>query len=176
MTVVSFIGLDLSFMKSSPPTPVAATKRRRVGMPPADSPPIAAHEDWRGDDPWRLREDEFGRSYWLNTTTGEIERPRGSYVTSDIQPYRSMMTGEMITSKSQHREHLKRHDCIEVGNERIKAPTREQKLAKLKKSLRDDLKTAVQDWNQGKRNAPVESVNVDARAPLKNGDVVSIVE
>lgn len=37
----------------------------------------------------------------------------------DIAPYRSMVTGEMITGRAQHREHLKRHDCIEVGNERI---------------------------------------------------------
>lgn len=38
----------------------------------------------------------------------------------DIKPYKSMVTGEMITSRSKHREHLKRHDLIEVGNE-IKA-------------------------------------------------------
>jgi hypothetical protein len=35
----------------------------------------------------------------------------------DIQPYQSQATGEMITSRSQHREHLKRHGLIEIGNE-----------------------------------------------------------
>jgi len=38
-------------------------------------------------------------------------------VVPDIQPYRSMATGEMITSRSQHRAHLRRHNCFEIGNE-----------------------------------------------------------
>ena len=39
------------------------------------------------------------------------------YVQGDIQPYQSMITGEMITSRSQHREHLRQHNCFEIGNE-----------------------------------------------------------
>lgn len=35
----------------------------------------------------------------------------------DIQPYRSMQTGEMITSRSRHRDHLRQHGLIEIGNE-----------------------------------------------------------
>ena len=35
----------------------------------------------------------------------------------DIKPYKSMVTGEIINSRSRHREHLKDHGCIEVGNE-----------------------------------------------------------
>jgi|SRR6478752_6327879 len=38
-------------------------------------------------------------------------------VLADINPYRSMATGEMITGRRQHREHLKNHGLIEVGNE-----------------------------------------------------------
>jgi hypothetical protein len=38
-------------------------------------------------------------------------------VQTDIGPYRSMRTGEMITGRAQHREHLRRYDLIEVGNE-----------------------------------------------------------
>jgi hypothetical protein len=38
-------------------------------------------------------------------------------VIADIKPYKSMVTGEMITSRSQHRDHLKRHGVYEVGNE-----------------------------------------------------------
>lgn len=38
-------------------------------------------------------------------------------VMSDMQPYKSMIDGRMITSRSQHRDHLKAHGCIEVGNE-----------------------------------------------------------
>lgn len=40
------------------------------------------------------------------------------YVMGDIQPYKSMVTGEMIEGRRQHREHLKEHRLIEVGNEK----------------------------------------------------------
>lgn len=39
------------------------------------------------------------------------------YVAADIQPYKSMATGEWITSRSKHREHLKANRLIEIGNE-----------------------------------------------------------
>lgn len=39
------------------------------------------------------------------------------HVMPDIKPYKSMITGEIIGSRSKHREHLKRHNCQEVGNE-----------------------------------------------------------
>lgn len=42
------------------------------------------------------------------------------YVAADIAPYKSMVTGEMITSRSQHRAHLKQHKLVEVGNEHTK--------------------------------------------------------
>ena len=42
-------------------------------------------------------------------------------ITTDIQPYRSMITGERIAGRSQHREHLRRHGCIEIGNEMPKS-------------------------------------------------------
>ena len=38
-------------------------------------------------------------------------------VLKDIQPYRSMVDGSWITSRSQHREHLKKHNCVEVGDQ-----------------------------------------------------------
>lgn len=49
----------------------------------------------------------------------------GPFVMSDLQPYQSMVDGSMITGRRQHREHLRQHGCIEVGNEKItpKAPT-----------------------------------------------------
>lgn len=43
-------------------------------------------------------------------------------VATDIAPYQSMATGEMITSRSQHRSHLKQHGLIEVGNEKLTPP------------------------------------------------------
>lgn len=47
----------------------------------------------------------------------------GFFVMGDIQPYKSMITGEIIHGRRQHREHLRQHGCVEVGNERIKPKT-----------------------------------------------------
>lgn len=38
-------------------------------------------------------------------------------VMPDIKPYKSMIDGRLITSRSQHREHLKAHGMVEVGND-----------------------------------------------------------
>ena len=38
-------------------------------------------------------------------------------VMPDIQPYTSMLTGELITSRSRHREHLRERGYVEVGND-----------------------------------------------------------
>lgn len=45
---------------------------------------------------------------------------RGPTVLPDLQPYRSTIDGSVISSRSRHREHLRAHNCIEVGNERPK--------------------------------------------------------
>lgn len=49
-------------------------------------------------------------------------RVTAAMVATDIQPYRSQITGEIIASRSQHRSHLKQHGMIEVGNEKIDPP------------------------------------------------------
>lgn len=41
----------------------------------------------------------------------------GYYVMPDIQEYRSMVDGSIITSRSRHREHLRQHGCVEIGND-----------------------------------------------------------
>lgn len=50
-------------------------------------------------------------------------RESGPFVMADLQPYKSMITGEQINGRRQHREHLRQHGCIEVGNERQKPRT-----------------------------------------------------
>ena len=54
---------------------------------------------------------EVGRDY--------VTEPRAQvpHVMGDIAPYRSMIDGSMITSRSHHREHLRQHGCVEVGND-----------------------------------------------------------
>lgn len=53
---------------------------------------------------------EVGKDYVPETRSGH-------YVQGDIQPYRSMVDGSLITSRSHHREHLRQHGCVEVGND-----------------------------------------------------------
>ena len=54
----------------------------------------------------------------------EYEAPKRSdiaapMVVRDIREYQSPLDGSMITSRSAHREHMARHDVIEIGNEPI---------------------------------------------------------
>lgn len=59
-------------------------------------------------------------------------------VMNDIQPYKSMITGEWITSRSHHRAHLKAHKVIEVGNEtNYLQPKPKQLPAGLKERVRE---------------------------------------
>lgn len=43
-------------------------------------------------------------------------------VVQDVEPYRSIVTGEVISGRRQHRDHLRAHGLVEVGNERPKSP------------------------------------------------------
>lgn len=51
-------------------------------------------------------------------------RVTAAAVLADINPYRSMATGEMIMGRRQHREHLKNNGLIEVGNEKMTSKPR----------------------------------------------------
>ena len=44
---------------------------------------------------------------------------RAPRVISDIAPYISQIDGSVISSRSQHRNHLKDNGCVEVGNEKM---------------------------------------------------------
>lgn len=70
-------------------------------------------------------------------------------ITTDIQPYRSMITGERVAGRSQHREHLKQHGCIEVGNE---VPKGREKPSGPKVSRRETLTRQLGDMSDGQAN------------------------
>ena len=61
---------------------------------------------------------------------GTEPQPTGHMVMPDIAPYRSMIDGSMITSRREHREHLRRHGCVEVGNEALNQMAYYAKLPK----------------------------------------------
>ena len=51
----------------------------------------------------------------------------------DYTNYKSMQTGEQITSKKQHRDHLREHNLIEIGNEKPSTKKRDFLMDKSKK-------------------------------------------
>jgi len=63
---------------------------------------------------------EYGGPQFENKRTGSVQ------VMRDIGEYTSVVDGEHISSRSQHREHIRRHDLVEVGNERIGSMERPQ--------------------------------------------------
>lgn len=67
--------------------------------------------------------------------------PTGPMVIPDIAPYQSMKTGEMISGRRQHREHLRQYGLIEVGNEKL---TPRRPAAPSMESVRADLIKAFQ--------------------------------
>ena len=52
-------------------------------------------------------------------TEPQVEAPM---VIPDIKPYRSMIDGSIVSSRSRHRELLQAHRCVEIGNEKITPP------------------------------------------------------
>lgn len=63
---------------------------------------------------------------WSHVTHEQVpldyveDRPK-LQVIRDIEPYKSMITGERIKSRRDHRDHLRAHNCIEVGNEKMES-------------------------------------------------------
>lgn len=68
----------------------------------------------------------------------------GVMVMGDIQPYQSMIDGSMITSRSTHRDHLRAHGCIEVGNEKM-ANTPPPQIDTRREILREQLANMTHD-------------------------------
>src|ERR1700741_404986 len=68
--------------------------------------------------------------------TRQITAP---YVMADIQPYKSMIDGSMIESRSKHRTHLKDHGMIEVGNEEPVKPRQVEVGKDLKKDISETI-------------------------------------
>lgn len=44
------------------------------------------------------------------------------HVMPDIRPYKNMINGRIITSRSEHRQLLRDHGCVEIGNEKMDPP------------------------------------------------------
>lgn len=77
-----------------------------------------------------------GVAYERETYKGDA--PASAAILPDINPYQSMIDGSMITSRSTHRDHLREHGCIEVGNEQMSS-TPPAKLDSRRNVLREQL-------------------------------------
>lgn len=95
---------------------------------------------------------------WYRGDWREIDRhapraaPTAPLIVRDIEPYKSMATGERIRSRRHHRDHLKAHRLVEVGNEYAKglpidsAPT---SRAMTEAGRRDAIAQAIAQVEQG---------------------------
>jgi hypothetical protein len=61
-------------------------------------------------------------------------------VMGDIEPYRNMVDGRVIGSRSHHRRFLRDHGLIEVGNEKMTPPK-----YKPAPGLKEDIRRAMGD-------------------------------
>ena len=80
------------------------------------------------------------------------------YIQDDIKPYQSMIDGSTISSRSQHKRHLKRHGCVEVGNEKM-----ETRLAPQKDSRREVLREQLSNMTHKEANRILERVRNEIR-------------
>lgn len=100
---------------------------------------------------------------WYRGDWVEVDRhapraaPTAPMIIRDIEPYKSMATGERIRSRRHHRDHLRAHKLIEVGNEYNKgkpidsAPT---SRAMTEAGRRNSIAQAIAQVEQGGARKP----------------------
>lgn len=81
---------------------------------------------------------------WRKQRTGPDQR--GIYFIPDITPYRSPIDGSIVSSRNKHRDHMRAHGVVEVGNEK---PQKAQ--YKPLPPIADDIRAAAQMLNEGYR-------------------------
>ena len=89
---------------------------------------------------WKLSGDE-GEAAWeekqrmdAGYSNSYLSAPMLISEERNYKPYKSMATGEMIEGRKAHREHLKKHNLTEIGNEKI-APKPKQLPGGLKERI-----------------------------------------
>lgn len=103
--------------------------------------------------------------------TADVSRGTpGLQIVPDIQPYKSMITGERIRSRSHHRDHLRDHGCIEVGNEKPQAPKATPRLSsdQRKRMLHEAFSNATDAQARSSKTFTVH-IPEGLRALLKQG-------
>lgn len=101
--------------------------------------------EYSGEELTYLRPD-----YVPNMAESDLPRPQ---VIRDIDPYQNMIDGRMISSRSEHRELLRRHNCVEVGNETMKSEP-----VKPKNTRREQLHRRLADVSDREANKVLKSL------------------
>jgi hypothetical protein len=70
---------------------------------------IPRYKTYRGADGYNHIHPDFGGSW---DGLGQIS----AYILPDKQPYKSPLDGSYVTSRSTHREHMRKHGVIEAGD------------------------------------------------------------
>lgn len=105
------------------------------------------HEEY---DPKQFDDREKYLAYWNLPFEGpeadeawkqkqEMTRREAPMVMSDIEGHISMADGQWVSSRSKHRENLKRNNCIEIGND----VSFEQKKHELSRSENESRKRQI---------------------------------
>ena len=95
-------------------------------------------------------ETTFLREGYGERKTSELPSPM---VIRDIEPYKNMINGKMISSRSEHKELLRRHNCIEVGNEKM-----ETKIAPPANNRRESLHRQLGDMSDKQANKILKQI------------------
>ena len=93
--------------------------------------------------------------FWPDDCMGHYRKDKSSksmQVMGDLAPYKSMITGEIISGRKQHRDHLRAHGKIEVGNEYEAASKRTKKEMP---PIEQTVKRAMEAYEQGYRPRPM---------------------
>lgn len=90
------------------------------------------------------------------------------YVVPDVPEHRNMATGEMVTSRSRHREILKEHNLIEIGNEAM--PTTRD-LGPKKGEIAKEIKETIEQLEQGYQFEPEEKFDSCDEVSFTSADV-----
>jgi hypothetical protein len=93
------------------------------------------------DDGGKLAEYQDEELVWLRENyeppnASELAKPM---IIRDIEPYQNMIDGKMITSRSEHRDLLRAHGCVEVGNEKMESKPLVQPKVDRRKVLHQQL-------------------------------------
>lgn len=86
---------------------------------------------------------------WVEAARFARPERRGPMIISDMEPYQSQVTGEWITSRSRHRQHLAETGCEEGGNELATAMERPKR--DLEGEIKADVVEAIQKVSSGYR-------------------------